>query len=475
MLFNSIEFVLFFPLVLILYWGFFNRKSVKLRNFFLLLASYVFYGWWDYRFLGLIILSSAVDFICGQQIYKASDLLGRRLFFAISLFVNLGVLFFFKYYDFFASEFVRLLATFNYSVSPVSLHIILPVGISFYTFQTLSYTIDIYRKRLEPTKDILAFFTFVSFFPQLVAGPIERAKHLLPQFETRKEFNYDTAANGFRQLLWGFFAKIAVADSVAPIVDSIFSNYESLSGGTLILGAVLFSIQIFGDFAGYSNIAIGTASLLGFDLMQNFNMPYFSRNIREFWTRWHISLSTWFRDYVYIPLGGNRCSRPRHIFNIMVTFVISGLWHGANWTYLTWGTIHGILYLITKPFSSTERTRDLRLSQWRSIIGTFILVSGAFIFFRAETIHQAIGFLKRIIQFNNGTIGLNELTGISTLVPAFFFSTILFVTEWIQKNKRHGLDIYNLNPTVRHGIYYALIIGILFAFQTDRIFIYFQF
>lgn len=312
MLFNSIEFVLFFPLVLLFYWGIFNQNSIKTRNLFLLTTSYLFYGWWDYRFLGLIVLSSLVDFLCGQYIFQAKTKRHQRFFLMISLLVNLGVLFFFKYYGFFAHELTTLFKAWGYAIHPSSLNIILPVGISFYTFQTLSYTIDIYRGRLEPTKDALAFFTFVSFFPQLVAGPIERARHLLPQFSTLKKFDYHLAANGFRQLLWGFFTKIAVADSVAPIVDIIFMHHETANAGTLALGAVLFSIQIFADFAGYSNIAIGTAAILGFDLMQNFRMPYFSRNIREFWTRWHISLSTWFRDYVYIPMGGNRCSKSRH-------------------------------------------------------------------------------------------------------------------------------------------------------------------
>ena len=474
MLFNSIEFALFFPLAFILCWGIFNRVSVNARNLFLLTASYIFYGWWDYRFLGLIVVSSIVDFLLGKYIYQAKTQQLRRLLLIVSLSLNLGVLFFFKYYGFFATELADLLQQWGYTVHSTTLNIILPVGISFYTFQTLSYTIDIYRRQLEPTNDALAFLTFISFFPQLVAGPIERAKHLLPQFSTLKKFDYAMAANGFRQLLWGFFAKIAVADSIAPITDKIFANHETLGAGTLALGAILFSIQIFGDFAGYSNIAIGTASILGFDLMQNFNMPYFSRNIREFWSRWHISLSTWFRDYVYIPLGGNRCSATRNGINIMATFLISGLWHGANWTFIVWGMIHGLLYLLTKPFSPKESSDKLSIRQWPAIAGTFLLVCAAFVFFRADNIHQAMSFFSRIFSLKGG-VSMLDLTTLKVIVPAIFFSVVLFTVEWNQSEKRHGMDIANLQPVIRHSIYYLLIFTILFGFQTDRIFIYFQF
>jgi len=474
MLFNSIEFVLFFPIVLIVYWFVLNRASIKLRNIFLLVASYTFYGWWDYRFLGLIALSSLVDFLCGKWIFEAKTWRIKFLFLMTSLVANLGTLFFFKYYGFFANELAELFRQMGYEVHSTTLNIILPVGISFYTFQTLSYTIDIYRKQLEPTNDAIAFFTFISFFPQLVAGPIERARHLLPQFSSVKKFDYERAADGFRQLLWGFFAKIAVADSIAPITDAIFFNQESLGAGTLVFGAVLFSIQIFGDFAGYSNIAIGAASILGFDLMQNFRMPYFSRNIREFWSRWHISLSTWFRDYVYIPLGGNRCSKTRNSINILITFLVSGLWHGANWTFVVWGLIHGLLYLVTKPFSPKAASDKLSIGQWPAMVGTFALVCAAFVFFRAADLPQALSFFKRIFAFENG-LNLFDLFGLKEIIPGVFFAFVLFVAEWVQREKRHGLDIANAKPLIRHGVYYLLIFMILFAFQTDRIFIYFQF
>lgn len=474
MLFNSIEFVIFFPLVLILYWGVFNRISLTLRNSFLLAVSYLFYGWWDYRFLGLIVLSSFVDFLLGKYIHEAKTVKIRRLFLIVSLTFNLSILFFFKYYGFFATELVDLLHLWGYSAQLTTLKIILPVGISFYTFQTLSYTIDIYRRQLKPTNDLIAFMTFISFFPQLVAGPIERAKNLLPQFNSLKKFDYPMAANGFRQLLWGFFTKIAVADSVAPIVDTIFANHHSLGAGTLILGAVLFAIQIFGDFSGYSNIAIGTASILGFDLMQNFNMPYFSRNMREFWTRWHISLSSWFRDYVYIPLGGNRRSKLRNSINVMATFIISGLWHGPSWTFITWGTLHGLLYMITKPFSPKDISDKLSARQWPAILGTFLLVCATFVFFRADNMPQALGYFNGIFSLKSG-INLFDLVSLNKIALALFFCFVLFFVEWIQKEKKHGLDIVTLQPVLRHSIYYLFIFFILFGFQTDRIFIYFQF
>jgi len=474
MLFNSIEFAIFFPIVLLLCWGIFNRSSVKLRNLFLLSASYLFYGWWDYRFLGLIVLSSLMDFVMGNVIFHSKTQNTRRLSLIVSLCFNLSILFFFKYFGFFADQLVHLFQQLGYTIHPTTLKIILPVGISFYTFQSLSYTIDIYRRQMEPTKDPIAFFAFISFFPQLVAGPIERAKYLLPQFSSLKKFDYSLASNGFRQVLWGFFAKIAVADSLAPITDSIFTNYHTLGAGTLAVGAVLFSIQIYGDFAGYSNIAIGTAAILGFDLMQNFQLPYFSRNIREFWSRWHISLSTWFRDYVYIPLGGNRRSKIRNSINIMTTFMVSGLWHGPNWTFVVWGMIHGLLYLVTKPFAPKNTSDELRISQWPSILGTFIAVCVAFVFFRANDMTQAMGILSRIVGFKGG-MGLLELTTLKAIIPAFFFSFLLFMVEWGQRDKKHGMDIASFHPVLRHSIYYSLIFIILFAFQTDRIFIYFQF
>ncbi|HSA05314.1 MAG TPA: MBOAT family O-acyltransferase, partial [Tenuifilaceae bacterium] len=318
------------------------------------------------------------------------------------------------------------------------------------------------------------FFAFVSFFPQLVAGPIERAKHLLPQFFQKKEFNYTMASEGFRYMLWGFFAKIAVADSVAPIVDRIFANYETFNAGTLALGAILFSFQIYGDFAGYSNIAIGTAKIFGFDLMQNFNNPYFSSNIREFWSRWHISLSTWFRDYVYIPLGGSKCSKLRNGLNAMATFIISGLWHGANWTFVVWGAIHGFVYILSKPFTLKHTEVNSKVSKLVSIVLTFMVVCFAFIFFRASSINQAFQFIARIVTLSGGETRISAM-GILSIAIALLFTVTLFSLEWFQRNRTHPLAIAHIKPIYRYAIYYSLIFAILYAFQTDRIFIYFQF
>ena len=470
MLFNSIEFVIFLPLVLLLYWTVFN-KTVQLRNAFLLVASYCFYGFWDYRFLFLIALTSTIDFYCGLKIEKSSEKSTRKTFLFVSLFSNLGILGFFKYYDFFIQELIDLFSQFGISANFHTLRIILPVGISFYTFQTLSYTIDVYKRKIKPTKDIISFFTFVSFFPQLVAGPIERAGNLLPQFKTLKKFDYKSSAEGFRRILWGLFAKIVIADSVAPIVDRIFGNIDSLNGISLVLGAVLFTVQIYCDFSGYSNIAIGTARLMGFNLLENFKTPFFSLNIKEFWTRWHISLSTWFRDYVYIFLGGNRKGEFRHMINIIITFTVSGLWHGANWTFICWGTLHGLFYLLLLPLAKCNNKSYF--TKLTSRIFTFALVCFAFIFFRSADISEAFSYVKGF--FNSGNVSLFEIMNLKDIALGLLFSGIFFAIEWCQRNQSFGLDIENKPFEVRYISYIAILFLILFTFQGGNSFIYFQF
>src|SRR6056297_941955 len=332
MLFNSLVFFLFLSIVFVLYWLF--RNQLKLQNIIVLISSYIFYGWWDWRFLSLIVISSLADYFIGLWLDRSEKKTKRKLLLALSIVVNIGILGFFKYFNFFIDSAAGFLNQFGFQANPTSLQIILPVGISFYTFQTLSYSIDIYRRQIEPTKNIIAFFAFVSFFPQLVAGPIERARNLVPQFLKKRTFDPVNAGDGIRQMLWGFFKKIVIADNAAVYANEIFTNYSDHTGGTLLLGAVLFGFQIYGDFSGYSDIAIGTARLFGFDLMRNFAYPYFSRDIAEFWRRWHISLSTWFRDYIYIPLGGSRGGTLMKIRNTFIIFVISGFWHGANWTFI---------------------------------------------------------------------------------------------------------------------------------------------
>ncbi|MTI38279.1 MBOAT family protein, partial [Fulvivirga lutimaris] len=344
MIFNSFEFLLFLPFCFITYWFVFQRH-LKAQNFFLLFVSYVFYGWWDWRFLSLIAFSSLVDFIAGQQIEKSKTKTRRRFFLWSSILTNLGFLGFFKYFNFFSESFTDLLQLIGFQANLWSLNVILPVGISFYTFQTMSYTIDLYRGHLKAEKDLVAFFAYVSFFPQLVAGPIERAVNLLPQFKISRKFTYKNGADGMRLIFWGLFKKVVIADNCAIFVDEVFLNYTQASSSELILGSFFFAFQIYGDFSGYSDIAIGTAKLLGFNLMTNFKTPYFSRDMAEFWRRWHISLSTWFRDYVYIPLGGSRVNKKRAVINTFIIFIVSGFWHGANWTFIIWGALNALYFL----------------------------------------------------------------------------------------------------------------------------------
>ena len=352
MLFNSIQFALFLPIVFLLYWFVFDRfiskskHQLRLQNIFIVVSSYVFYGWWDWRFLLLIAFTSFCSWGSGVLIGKAQTKKRAKTWMWLNIILNVGILALFKYYDFFVVEFAQL---FHLSTEGLLIKVILPVGISFYTFQALSYSIDIYRGKIEPTKDIVAFFAFISFFPQLVAGPIERASSLLPQFLKKREFDYDTAMEGIRQILWGLFKKLLIANNCAYAVDSVFYLHSRtpIPGSDLLLAAILFSFQIYADFSGYSDIAIGTAKLFGIKLSRNFNNPYFSRNVSEFWRRWHISLMSWFRDYVYIPLGGNQRSKLRTIINVFVVFLLSGMWHGANWTFIVWGLYHAALFLPT--------------------------------------------------------------------------------------------------------------------------------
>lgn len=398
MLFNSIEFAIFLPIVFILYWAL--RKHFRFQLYILLVASYIFYGWWDWRFLSLIIFSSGIDFLIGKRLGTLTGESKRKMLLGLSLLTNLGLLGFFKYYNFFSESLSEAFTFFGKEIPTGRLDIILPVGISFYTFQTLSYTIDVYRRKLEPTDDWLAFFGFVSFFPQLVAGPIERASHLLGQFQKPRIFDYSFAVSGIRLIIWGLFKKIVIADNAAFMVDEIFLDYTNQSSLSLILGVVLFAFQIYGDFSGYSDIAIGLSRIFGFDLMLNFRFPYLAQNINDFWKRWHISLSSWFRDYVYIPLGGSRVSTWVSFRNVLIVFLVSGFWHGANWTFIIWGLIHGILYV---PFFFMKPHQDLHehsiLKNLPKIFLTFTVVCLGWIFFRADSLSQAVNYIG--LMFTN--------------------------------------------------------------------------
>ncbi len=481
MLFNSIDFAIFLPVVFVLYW-FFVNKDLKQQNAFLLISSYFFYGWWDWRFLSLIVFSSFVDYFVGRRLRITSDERKRRWLLLSSILVNLGFLGFFKYFNFFAESFSDAFTLFGKSFAPYRLNIILPVGISFYTFQTMSYTIDVYRRRLDPTDDIIAFFAFVSFFPQLVAGPIERASNLLPQFYRHRVFEYDRAIDGMRQILWGLFKKIVIADNCALYVNQIFSDYAHLPGSTLLLGAFFFAFQIYGDFSGYSDIAIGTARLFGFNLMRNFAYPYFSRDIAEFWRRWHISLSSWFRDYVYIPLGGSRGGTFMKIRNTFIIFLVSGFWHGANWTFLAWGFLNACFFL---PLMLLNKNRENRgviasgkiwpgIGAFSKIVMTFMLTTLAWIFFRSPTITDAVKYIQGIFS-----VSFFEIPQLLSVKMLFDLSMIAFLLtiEWMQREKQHGLEFsgVRLPGQLRWGFYFVIITIIVWFGGQPEAFIYFQF
>ena len=477
MLFNSIDFAIFLPIVFIIYWFIINKK-ISNQNLLLLFASYLFYGWWDWRFLSLIIFSSAVDYFVGLGLLNQENTTKRKLLLTVSILVNIGFLMFFKYFNFFIKSFTDAFTFFGYHFTASRLNIVLPVGISFYTFQTLSYSIDVYRKRLEPTKNIISFFAFVSFFPQLVAGPIERASNLLPQFFEKRKFEYDKAADGMRQMLWGLFKKVVIADNCATYVNDIFANYTHYSGSTLFLGGILFAFQIYTDFSGYSDIAIGTARLFGFNLMRNFAFPYFSRDIAEFWRRWHISLSTWFRDYVYIPLGGSKGNTYSRIRNTFVIFVVSGFWHGANWTFLAWGFINACYFLPLLLLKQNRKNLDIvangkwipNLRETFQIGTTFFLTIIAWIFFRSKNIHSAFSYLG--IVFSSSLFS-KPLFGYKSI---YFMILILLLFEWIQRNKQHALQLKLKSGFLRWSIYFFIFLLIFFYghFGKNQ-FIYFQF
>jgi alginate O-acetyltransferase complex protein AlgI len=478
MIFNSIDFAIFLPLVFLLYWFVFNR-SIKLQNLLLVVASYVFYGWWDWKFLLLILFSTIVDFAVGIQLKKTENKLKRKSLLFISIFVNLGLLGFFKYYNFFLENFISAFSFFGSEIQANSLSIILPVGISFYTFQTMSYTIDVFNKKLTPTKDFVAFTAFVSFFPQLVAGPIERATNLLPQFYVKRNFNYLKAVDGLKQILWGLFKKIVIADNCAEYANQIFNNSIDYSGSTLVLGALFFTFQIYCDFSGYSDIAIGTSRLFGFNLMQNFATPYFSRDIGEFWRRWHISLSTWFRDYLYIPLGGSRGGMWHKIRNTFIIFIVSGFWHGANWTFIIWGALNAFYFL---PLLLAKKNRNNleivangkilpTIKDVLNILLTFGLTVIAWVFFRAEDLSHAINYISEI--FSISVFNKPEVVGKTIILLVLIFLLI----EWVGRENQYGIATLTAkwNKLFRWGFYYLIIFSIYYFGGEEQQFIYFQF
>ena len=478
MLFNSFEFLFFLPIVFILYW--FVFKKIQSQNIFILIASYVFYGWWDWKFLGLIFLSTIIDYTIGILLSKTKPIKKRKYLLWFSLLFNLGILGFFKYYNFFIDNWIDAWSNLGISMNKSSLNIILPVGISFYTFQTLSYSIDVYRNKLEPTKNFIAFASFVSFFPQLVAGPIERATNLLPQFYKKRNFDYDLAISGIKLILWGLFKKIVIADNCAIYVNEIFDTYQDQSSLTLIIGAIYFAFQIYGDFSGYSDIAIGTSRLFGFKLMRNFNYPYFSRDIAEFWRRWHISLSTWFRDYLYIPLGGSKGPKWKQVRNVFIIFLVSGFWHGANWTFIVWGGLNALFFLPLLLANKNRVNTDIvsknkyfpSFKEIFQIVSTFILTTLAWIFFRAETVHQALKYISGIFSNQNG-LKIDYISGLERYsFEVLFLIPILCFFEWSYKNNETPFEgrLKNINELL-----IVIILFIFGQFTNHSSFIYFQF
>lgn len=479
MLFNSIDFAIFFPIFFVLYW--LVAKKLTLRNVLILSGSYLFYGWWDWRFLFLIIFSSCVDFLIGQQIYKAENKKKKKGFLLVSLVANLGLLAYFKYTNFFIESFVDSFRLFGGELDSFSLNIILPVGISFYTFQTLSYTIDIYRDKLKPTKNALAFFSFVAFFPQLVAGPIERASHLLPQFFKVHSFKYRQVRSGMLLAAFGLFKKMVIADRVAILVNEVYNSPTEYQGLSLVIATIFFAFQIYCDFSGYSDIAIGISRMLGFDLMKNFRAPYFSASITEFWRRWHISLSTWFRDYVYIPLGGSRKGEHRTYTNLFIVFVVSGLWHGAAITFIVWGAIHGAIIVLEKYLANKGMTINRKpfVSRIFFLPGIFIIVCFAWIFFRANSFADSVYVAQHIFSLTTP----DNLYGLGLASHEFWaavFAILLLLVFDAIHLKFNAIRILNKAPLIaRHSFYLIVVFSIIIfgVYGGDSVqeFIYFQF
>jgi alginate O-acetyltransferase complex protein AlgI len=483
MLFNSINFAIFLPVVFILYWFVANKKLLA-QNVLLLCASYFFYASWDWRFLFLLIFSTLLDFYSGIKIANTSEIKTKKIWFWLSITINLGFLGIFKYYNFFTDSFVTAISLLGFKANISTLNIILPVGISFYTFHGLSYVIDIYKQRIKPETNFINYALFVSFFPLLVAGPIERATHLLPQIKKIRTFDYSKIVDGLRQILWGFFKKLVIADNCAEYANLIFNNSSEYSGSTLALGAVFFAFQIYGDFSGYSDIALGTARLFGIELLQNFSFPYFSRDIAEFWRRWHISLSSWFRDYLYIPLGGSKVSTFKKIRNTFIIFIVSGFWHGANWTFIVWGLLHALFFLPILLTNHNKKNIEIvakgrvfpSIKDLFDITRTFILVTIAWVFFRAENISHSIHYLSTI--FSSSLFSLPVFEGEAKAFVIILIIVWFIVIEWIGREDKYAIERFLLyQKQYIRWLFYSFVVFIIgmYAQTTETPFVYFQF
>lgn len=481
MLFNSIDFAIFLPIVFILYW--LAKNNLRLQNILLLVSSYFFYACWDWRFLFLLVFSTLLDYFTGIKIHEAENKNRKKFWLWLSIVVNLGFLGVFKYYNFFASSFADALSLLGIKSDFATLQIILPVGISFYTFHGLSYVIDLYKDRIKPERNFIDYSVFVSFFPLLVAGPIERATHLLPQILKKREFDYVKAADGLRQILWGLFKKIVIADNCAEYANMIFNNSDAYSGSTLFLGALFFAFQIYGDFSGYSDIALGVARLFGIDLLRNFAFPYFSRDIAEFWRRWHISLSSWFRDYLYIPLGGSRGGTWMKIRNTFIIFIVSGFWHGANWTFIIWGALNAIYFLPILLTKNNRANLDIvargkllpPLKDLTLILITFILTVFAWIIFRAENIGHAGSIISEI--FSPTLFQFPHFNGMGKALVIIILTLFFIAIEWIGRENEYAIAKLGLNwyPPFRYAFYYSILLVIFWFGAKEQQFIYFQF
>jgi alginate O-acetyltransferase complex protein AlgI len=482
MLFNSINFAIFLPIVFLLYW-FATKGNLKFQNILLLVSSYFFYACWDWRFMFLLIFSTLLDYFTGIKIYESTNQKKKFFWLWLSIAVNLGFLGVFKYYNFFAQSFAEGLSLLGFKANLGSLQIILPVGISFYTFHGLSYVIDIFKIRIKPERNFVDYSVFVSFFPLLVAGPIERATHLLPQILKQRKFHYSNAVDGLRQILWGLFKKIVIADNCAEYANTIFNNSADYSGSTLFLGAIFFAVQIYCDFSGYSDIALGTARLFGIDLLRNFAFPYFSRDIAEFWRRWHISLSSWFKDYVYIPLGGSRGGMLMKIRNTFIIFLLSGFWHGANWTFIVWGFLNALYIMPSIIFNTNRNNLDIiakgkylpSLNEFIAISFTFSLTVLAWIFFRANNVTHALNYISEI--FSSSLFSFPHFKGEGKAVSTVLLTIVFFIIEWI--GREHQYAIAHLGEKwykpIRWAMYYAIVIVIFVFAGSEQQFIYFQF
>jgi D-alanyl-lipoteichoic acid acyltransferase DltB (MBOAT superfamily) len=482
MFFNSVDFAVFLPIVFFLYW-FITNKNIKFQNILIVVSSYVFYGWWDWRFLFLIIFSTFTDYLVGVFLSKTENRKKRKILLLASIIVNISLLGFFKYYNFFVDNFIVAFSFLGMKPNIWHLHIILPVGISFYTFQTMSYSIDVYKGKLVATKDFIAFAAFVSFFPQLVAGPIERATNLLPQFYAKRQFSYDNAVDGCKQMIWGFFKKMVVADNCAIYVNEVFANYDYYPSCTLFLAAIFFTFQIYCDFSGYSDIAIGISKLFGFKLMRNFAYPYFSRDMAEFWRRWHISLTTWFRDYIYFPLGGSRSGILITIRNTFIVFLVSSFWHGANWTFIIWGFLNALYFMPLLLWKKNRINVEIvaketalpNIKDFISMCITFFLTVFAFIFFRSESVSKAFVYILRMFSNSNFTMPKIENVGKIVIGSIVLSIPILIIVEWINRKEEYGFKKQSKHKVLRWLIYIIITLMILELAGQQQDFIYFQF